>query len=338
MGPAVHSGALMPARLSLCSLPTPLHRLPNMSRLLGIDLWIKRDDLTGFAAGGNKGRKLEFLIADALERGADTVVSCGSQQSNFIRQLAAACSKFGLGCEVATMDLPFEPTAPKPSPVLSQSGGNAVLAQLSGARIHGFPDGTWDELFGHAERLATHLEMQGQRVYRMPLGGSSPLGAYSFVLAADELRSEGHFEWLVCASSSGSTHAGLAYALHGSETRVVGVCCDPEPEIVHDLAVLTAGLDELLGEQRSVAAEYLDLRLDYVGPGYGVPSEQGLAATRLMAREEGIYLDPVYTAKAFAGLIEMARQGALSGRVLFWHTGGFPSIFTLPEAMLLGEP
>lgn len=317
----------MPARLPLVLIPTPCHRLDRLSDRLGIDLWIKRDDLTGFAAGGNKGRKLEFLMAEALASGADVVVSCGSVQSNFVRQLGAACRVLGMDCAAAVMHLPYEPDCGKPSGIVLAGGGNEVLDRILGVEMRFVADGSWEDLFVSAEELAQEKEREGKRVYRIPIGGSSPLGAYSFYLAGLEAMEQGEFDVVVTPSSSGSTHAGLAYAFAGTPTRVVGISCDPEPENLEDLVRLTAGLDELTGLSRRMGREDFDLRFDYVGAGYGVPSEAGDAALEIMARTEGIFLDPVYSAKAFSGLLDLANRGELGARVLFWHTGGLPSLF-----------
>lgn len=191
-----------PPRIPLCFLPTPFHRLDRASEILGIDLWIKRDDLTGFALGGNKGRKLEYLMADVIASGADVVVSCGGIHSNFLRQLAAACAKCGIACATAVMELPYE-DAPSQGRRPSSAGGNQILGRLFGMDIRIFPDECWDVLFAHAEDLAREYEAKGSNVYRMPLGGSSPLGAYAFWKAGHEL--PGDTEAVIFASSSGST-------------------------------------------------------------------------------------------------------------------------------------
>lgn len=302
-----------------------------MSDTLGIDLWVKRDDLTGFALGGNKGRKLEYLIAAALDEGAQAVVSCGSTQSNFVRQLGGACARFGLRCGAAVMDKPFDGPAGKPPDIhLPNGGGNLLVDEILGVDVHRFPDGTWEELYAHAEAVAVGYERQGLRVYRIPIGGSSPLGAYGFLVAADELRAQAEpFDQIVVASSSGSTHSGLTYAYHGERTRVIGISADPEPGLVEEFSELCAGLDEMLGAAKNVRPEDFDLRLDFVGLGYAVPSVAGNEAIIQMARQEGIFLDPVYSGKAFAGLIALAQRGELPGRTLFWHTGGSPSLFAV---------
>jgi D-cysteine desulfhydrase family pyridoxal phosphate-dependent enzyme len=311
--------------------PTPLHPLPRLSAELGLDLWIKRDDLTGFAMGGNKGRKLEYLIADALAQGADTVVSSGALQSNFIRQLGAACAMHGLHCVAVAMALPYISLDQKPATHgLAKSGGNVLLYELVGVDLRVIPDGTWDELSVASSDIAAELAKEGRKVYEVPLGGSSALGAYAFYQAGLELQAQitEPFDWIVTASASGSTQTGLAYCFHGSATKVLGIACDPEPELVDDYDELYASLEELAGPKGR--QEWL-LDLDHVGPGYGVPSEAGDLAIIEIARKEGIFLDPIYTGKALAGLLSLAKDRKLGGRVLFWHTGGVPALFAVTE-------
>jgi len=316
----------IPEPVRLCQLPTPCHRLSNVSDDLGLDVWIKRDDLTGFAMGGNKGRKIEYLIAEALESGADTVVSCGAAQSNFIRQLGAACSVVGLRCVAAVMNLPYAAMHGRPAEAGQElvPAGNMILDEILGVELNAFPDDDWEVLYEHAEELARSAESNGAKVFRIPIGGSSPLGAYAFALATKELDA---FDFVVCPSSSGSTHSGLAWAFHGTGTRVIGVACDPEPEIMEDLLRLTDGLDDLTGERKGMTEGDITLRLEWAGLAYGIPSDEGTAAIEYLARREGIFLDPVYSGKAFAGLLDLAKQAELGGKVLFWHTGGVPALF-----------
>jgi D-cysteine desulfhydrase family pyridoxal phosphate-dependent enzyme len=322
-------------KVSLIQAPTPIHRLPRLSEELGLDLWIKRDDLTGFALGGNKGRKLEYLMAEALNQGAEVVVTCGSAQSNFIRQLAAACAVCGLGCVAAIMRMPYEFERPDPETGLTLSGGNLLLDHLLGADLRVYDDAEWETLYAHGENLALEYESQGKRVYRIPIGGSSPLGAYAFLQAGEEVkRQAGPFDWIVFASSSGSTQTGLSHAFHGTQTRIQGIACDPEPAMTSDLAELSGKLDALTGRPISLKPEDFHFDLRWVGPGYGVPSDEGMDALRLMARREGIFLDPIYSAKAFVGLIGLANEGSVAGRVLFWHTGGTPALFALPPEVV----
>jgi 1-aminocyclopropane-1-carboxylate deaminase/D-cysteine desulfhydrase-like pyridoxal-dependent ACC family enzyme len=297
-------------RVPLCQLPTPCHRLDRASETLGIDLWIKRDDLTGFAFGGNKGRKLEYLLGEAIAANAQAVVTCGAAQSNFIRQLGAGCSMLGLRCVAAIMNLPYAAIHGRPL-----EAGRPVLRTGN----------VWEVLYAHADALADQLESQGLNVYRIPIGGSSGVGAFAFVEAAKEVGNG--FDWVITPCSSGSTHAGLAYGFAGSKTKVIGLACDPEPEIMEDLVRLLDELDLVTGQSKKLAESDLEFRLEWAGSAYGVPSEESEAALTWLARTEGIFLDPVYTAKAFAGVLELARSKQISGKVLFWHTGGLPALF-----------
>jgi len=315
-----------PTKVPLCLLPTPVHPLPRLSAELGVDLWIKRDDLTGFALGGNKGRKLEYLIAAAIAEDAEVVVTCGAAQSNFVRQLGAACAVHGLRCVAAIMDLPYE-DAPAEGVRLG-GGGNVLLDEILGIELHYFPDGPWETLYDHAEKIAQGLEAEGRRVYRIPIGGSSPLGAFAFYEAAREIGDD--FDWIVTASSSGSTHTGLAYAFHGSRTKVLGIASDPEPEIADDFAELGEKLADLLGLPFRLTPDDYRLNFDFVGSGYGIPSPEGDAAIAKLAQAEGIFLDPIYSGKAFAALLHAVGDGQIEGRVLFWHTGGVPALFARP--------
>ncbi len=314
-----------PPKVSLIQAPTPLHRLDRVSEDLGIDLWIKRDDLTGFAMGGNKGRKLEYMMGDALAQGAQAVVSCGAMQSNFIRHLGAAAAVCGMECAAAVMETPYEYNPPMMDG-LHRDGGNVLLDQWLGVDLHIYPDGTWEELYGHAEEVGQQLERRGLRVYRIPIGGSAPMGALAFYEAAKEL--DQAFDWIVFASSSGSTQVGLAHAFRGTGTKVLGIASDPEPEIVQDFAELSLGLAELLGVE-AIPAEEFRVYYDMVGPGYGVPSKHGNDAIRYLARKEGVFLDPIYSGKAFAGLQELVAKGEIGGRICFWHTGGVPALFAM---------
>lgn len=316
-------------RIELICSPTPLHSLPRASEDLGIDLWIKRDDLTGFAGGGNKGRKLEYLLADVLQSGKRKVVTLGSTQSNFVRQCAAVCAMYGLEFHGVVMDWPYpdEPRMTKPQgwPDTSAETGNLLLDRWLGAHIHRLPDGTFEELDSAARELA-----QNEDAYFIPGGGSCGVGALGFVAAAYELmQQDPTFDTVISASGSGGTQTGLTYAFAkmGMGKRHIGVCTDDEPEMVHDFAAIATEIDDIFGDPLRLTADDFDLRLDYCGRGYGVPTQESTDAIRYLARREGIFLDPVYTGKALAGVIDMAKKGELSGRVVFWHTGGFPGLF-----------
>jgi len=297
-----------------------------------IDLWIKRDDLTGFAGGGNKGRKLEYLVPEILVSGAQAVVACGALQSNFIRQLGAACSMHQLSLHAAVMDLPYSNASGPPKGTgLGADGGNVMLDRLFGVVLHEYPNGEWEQLYERAEELAQKLEGEGTRVYRMPIGGSSGLGAYAFYKATEELNTQpAPFDFIVTASSSGSTQTGLTAAFKGTNTRVIGISADPEPEVMEDLTRVATDLHARFPHIPLLQEMDFDLRLDYAGQAYGVPTNAGLLAIKRLATTEGILLDPVYSAKAFAGLLDLVKRKEIAGRVLFWHTGGTPTLFALP--------
>lgn len=296
---------------------------------MGVDLWVKRDDLTGFAGGGNKARKLEYILPIALDSGCDTIVTCGALQSNFIRQLGAACSVLGLRCAASVMDLPYDKAAGRPKRgILASDGGNVLLDRMLGVELDTSDDDDWLVLYGRMESLAQRLEGEGRKVYRIAIGGSSPYGAYGFYRAGLEVQAqqEEPFDWIVFASSSGSTQIGLTYAFRELSTNVLGICSDPEPEILEEFAQLGGGLAEILGIEPLCVADF-HMKFDYVGDGYSAPYEAATRAIQIAARREGLFLDPVYSGKAFAGLLDMINKGEISGRILFWHTGGFPSIF-----------
>nr|HMS57138.1 pyridoxal-phosphate dependent enzyme [Fimbriimonadaceae bacterium] len=243
----------------------------------------------------------------------------------------------------AVMKEPYDETFGRPEgPSLASENGNVLLDRLFGVEIHLFGDAPWETLWEHAEEVAQSYEAQGLTVFRVPVGGSSPLGAYSFFEASREV--EG-FDMVIACSSSGSTQTGLAYGFQGTATRLIGIAVDPEEDLFEDMARLSRGLNEIVknplstisvrgegaggegsnrGEMKSTD---FDLRFNWVGPGYGIATPEGLEAIRLMARTEGILLDPVYTGKAFAALLDLVGRGEVTGRVLFWHTGGVPSLF-----------
>ncbi len=302
--------------------PTPLHRLERLSgKLAGPEIWIKRDDLTGFGGGGNKGRKLEFLMGAAIKADADRIITCGAQQSNHARQTAAAAAVLGLPCLLMLTGGPETKT------------GNQVLDRWFGAEIEFLGDISWGQLRQATERRMEEYRAQGNHPYLIPVGGSTPLGALGFVTAAAELVEQGpHFDAIYFASSSGSTQAGLAAGLAylNQDTRVQGIMVDSSRnEPAADFAKLANGVSELLGIDRRFAAAEINCEPNHVGEGYAIPSSEGVAAIRLLAQSEGLLLDPVYTSKAFAGMVSDIKSGNWRGghRVLFWHTGGIPGLF-----------
>ena len=320
-------------RVNVAHLPTPLEPLPRLSAYLkGPKLWVKRDDQTGLATGGNKARKLEFLVADALAKGADTLITCGAAQSNHARQTAAAAAKFGLAGVLV-----LEGHSP------STTRGNLLLDHLLGAELVWSGDAPPPE---RMEAVAQDLRNRGRRPYLIPYGGSNPIGASAYAAAMEEFlaqcaQRDESFSHIVLASSSGGTQAGLCLAARalGFEGRILGISVAPSADdlrpTVAELATDTAALLnlELTFEPRDV-----DVDDGYVGGGYGIISDVEREAIRLVAREEGLLLDPVYTGRAFGGLIDMIEQAhfAAEDTVLFWHTGGTGGLFARADDLLEG--
>lgn len=301
-----------PTVLKLAQIPTPLDEAPRLSAELGIRVLIKRDDMTGLALGGNKARKLAYLMPDLIERGYDTVVTSGAAQSNFARMTAAAAARLGMTCHlVLAGDAPPRFT------------GNLVLDRLFGATLHFAGIHDWGQIEAEVERLAAEL---GPRAYAMPIGGATPLGALSYVHAADELLSqmEAPPDWIVLADGSGSTHAGLLAGLPPS-VRVLGVDVSRPPMSLPDIVSRMAEKTAALAGRPAPTNEALIV--DHCGPAYASITPEAQEAVRLAARTEGLVLDPVYTGKAMAGLIAAVRDGRISGTVVFWHTGGSVALF-----------
>lgn len=314
-------------RISIAHLPTPLEMLPRLTAHLGgPQLWVKRDDQTGLATGGNKARKLEFLVAEALAQGADTLVTCGAAQSNHARQTAAAAARFGLAC---TLVLRGEPPP--------QAQGNLLLDQLLGAEI------AWagaDDLMARLEETADALRSRGRRPYVVPYGGSNPVGVCGYVAAMEELLAQAaqigtRFDHIVLASSSGGTQAGLMVAARalGYRGRIMGISVDlPAEPLRRRMAELAAATADHLGLLLSFTPEDFAVEDGYLGGGYGAIGDLEREAIRLLARTEGLLLDPIYTGRAFGGLIDLIRRGMFSPQecVLFWHTGGVAGLFARP--------
>ena len=312
-------------RLELLGAPTPLEHLPRLSDYLGRDIFIKRDDFTPVAMGGNKLRKLEFLAADALREGADVLLTAGAIQSNHVRQTAAVAARLGLKC-VALLENPIGTHAEN-----YLSNGNRLILDLMDAEVI-----MVDALHNPIEQLAeeaTHLEAQGFRPYVVPVGGSNALGALGYVECAQEIahQSEGvvDFAAVVVASGSAGTHAGLAVGLEHllPETELVGVTVSRQ---VDAQLPLVERLRQALAEKLEVEAKApITLWDDYFAPRYGEPNDEGMAAVKLLAQLEGILLDPVYTGKAMAGLLDGISQNRFrrEGPLLFIHTGGAPALF-----------
>ena len=305
-------------RIRLGLLPTPIHKLDNISRLLGKNIYIKRDDLTGLGLGGNKIRKLEFLLADAKAQGAEIVFTTGGAQSNHAMLTAAAAGKLGM----------------KAILVLKKRGvtdcvGNQLLEHLMGTDVRFVDTDDYADIYDEMDRIGKEL---GKPYYKIPCGGSNALGALGYVECAREISGQGtRFDHIFCAEGSGGTMAGLALGaklfLPGTTVHGMMVDTDPFDQITPALMREAAALLEVSPE---ITPEDYPLR-DMCGPGYAIASEAGNAAVSLMAEQEGIFLDPVYTGKAFAGLLEMVHEGAFSDRdnILFLHSGGAGGLFAI---------
>ena len=320
-------------RFRLAQLPTPIERLDRLSgELGGPDLLIKRDDLTGLALGGNKARKLEFLVGQALEQGADTLVTAGAAQSNHCRQTAAAAAKAGLKCELILNSQ---------KPILQN--GNLLLDELLGAKCH------WIERPQFPVKLSElpeQLRAQGRKPYVIGIGGSNGVGATGYVLAMIELEGQlrtiqHRLDHIVFASSSGGTQAGMVLGaqLAGFGGQVHGVSVDKDnlEREAYDEEVATIANDcaQYIGSDIRLTKQHIKVVYGYTGEGYGVVSNLEREAIRLMARNEGVILDPVYTGRAFGGLIDLIRKGAFKRgeSVLFWHTGGAPALFAYAKEL-----
>ena len=321
-------------RVRLGHLPTPLEPMDNLSKLLGGPrLWIKRDDCTGLSTGGNKTRKLEFLMADALEQGADVVITQGATQSNHARQTVAAACKLGLECHIL-----LEDRTGSESDAYNYNG-NVFLDQLHGATVEKRPGGT--DMAAEMVSLAESLKSEGKRPYIIPGGGSNEIGALGYVNAALEILSQANdmglkIDHLVHATGSAGTQAGLVTGLAACHTGIpvlgIGVRAPREAQEANVFA-LAQKTEAKLGLTGVVTRDQVVANCDYVGEGYGLPTDSMLEAVTLLARHEGILLDPVYSGKGMAGLIDLIRQGHFSQaqNIVFLHTGGSVALFGYPD-------
>lgn len=318
-------------RLKLLGAPTPLEKLERLSAWVGRDIYVKRDDITALAMGGNKVRKLEYLGADALAQGADTLITAGAIQSNHVRQTAALAAKLGLGC-VALLE---NPIGTENSNYLNN--GNRLLVELFDATVELVEN--LDNADEQLQALAVRLRNDGKKPYLVPIGGSNALGALGYVRAGFELAQQINdtgleFAAVVLASGSAGTHSGLALALAEAlpQLPVIGVTVSrPEETQAPKVQGLAERAVALLGEPLP-AAFNVQLWDDYFGPRYGEPNAGTLAAIKLVASHEGLLLDPVYTGKAMAGLLDgIGRQRFEDGPIIFLHTGGAPALFAYPD-------
>ena len=308
-------------RVHFAHLPTPIEELPRLSaKLNGPQILVKRDDQTGLAFGGNKTRKLEFLVAEAQAEGAETLVSAGAVQSNHCRQTAAAAAKFGFQCVLVL-------AGPKPQ----SASANLMLDELFGAQIVYVADrADRDRVL---KQTFDGIQARGGKPYLVPYGGSSATGALGYAFAIEELIGQGvQPNWIVFGTSSGGTHAGmvLGQRVFGYAGKLLGISIDESEQWLQEhVSALASDASERLGTRIQFNAGDVLANAEYCSPGYGVLTEAELGAMRLFASSEGLLLDPVYTGRAAAGLIDLIRRGLLKKgeTVLFWHTGGQPALF-----------
>lgn len=318
---------------------TPIEFLPRLTRVLGgPDIYMKRDDLLGLAGGGNKTRKLEFLMADALEKGADTVITCGAVQSNHCRLTLAAAVKEGLKCQLVLEER-------VPGSYRPDASGNNFLYQLLGVEgIHVVKGGS--DMMAEMQKAADALAAQGRTPYIIPGGGSNAIGALGYVACAEEILSQTFatgisFDQIVCTSGSAGTHSGLLAGLLGNNAGIplTGIGVNRKKEAQSQAVLkLTNEVLEKLGAKCTAAPEDVTVFDDYVGPGYSLPTAGMVEAVRLLAQQEGILMDPVYTGKAMAGMIDLIRKGYFKKgeKVLFVHTGGSPALYAYQDVILHG--
>ena len=316
--------------------PTPIEPLPRLSAELGgPEIFIKRDDLLGLAAGGNKTRKLEFLVADALSKGADTLITVGAVQSNHCRLTLAAAVKEGLKCRLVLEER-------VPNSYRPDASGNNFLFKLLGAETVTVVKGGSD-LAAAMNAQADEVRAAGRTPYIIPGGGSNAVGSLGYVSCAEEIL-QGSFELgvafdrVVCSSGSGGTHVGLVTGMVGNNAHIpvsgisVRAEAGPQEEKLHTLA---GDVAELLGIRGGVPREAFKVYDGYVGPGYSLPTDEMVQAVKMFARLEGILLDPVYTGKTAAGLIGLVRSGEFTAdeKILFVHTGGSPALYAYTDTL-----
>lgn len=311
-------------RLGIGHWPTPLQRLDRFGAELGAEIWAKRDDVQGVTLAGNKVRKFDVVVADALARGCDTLVTTGAAQSNSARTGAAVAAAVGMRCIlVLSGDEP------------EQSSANLLLDRLLGAEVRFVGDRSWRWLDEEVERVVAEVDAAGGRAAAAPVGCSSPLGSLGFALAFLEL--DAQLEELgiepsaiVHTSTSGGTHAGLLVgrALSGRSIRIIGIDASGQHhEPGRALSRQAADAAGLIGLDPPVAAEQVEIVTDQLGSGYALPTPAAGAAITALARTEAVLTDPVYSGKGLAGLVSLVRSGSFGGPIVFWHTGGYHSLF-----------
>ena len=315
---------------------TPIEKLDRLSETLGgPTIYMKRDDLLGLAGGGNKTRKLEYLVADALAQGADTLITCGAVQSNHCRLTLAAAVKEGLKCRLVLEER-------VPGSYNPEAGGNNFLFRLLGVeKVKVIPGGS--DMMKAMQQEGDEVAAEGRQAYIIPGGGSNPIGATGYVACAQEILGQLfdqrlEIDRVVCASGSTGTHAGLVTGFYGTNSNlpVIGINVSrqkaEQEELVYDLVRQTA---THVGVGSEIPRDAILCFGDYVGPGYSRPTDKMAEAVRMLARLEGILMDPVYTGKAMAGLIDLVRRGYFDKQenILFIHTGGSPALYVYMDSI-----
>lgn len=324
-------------RARSAQVPTPIEALSNLGESIGADLYVKRDDCTGFSFGGNKVRQLEFYFGEALEQGADTILITGAVQSNFVRTAATMACRYRMKCHIQLEDR-----------VDSESrhyhnNGNVLLDRLLGATLHYFArEGDEVAADRSLNAIASDLKAQGQKPYIIHLGSDAPpIGALGYVCAAleyaEQIRDGNAFDHIYVPSGSAQTHVGLLFGLRalGLQTPVTGICVRRSAsEQQTRVRKRVADLAELLNMENPVEPADIVLEDSMLAPGYGQAGPEALEAVQLSAREEGLFLDPVYSGKTMAALIAHVRSGELANKkLLFWHTGGLAALFAYGDVL-----
>jgi D-cysteine desulfhydrase len=316
---------------------TPIEKLSRLSKeLAGPTIYMKRDDLLGLAGGGNKTRKLEFLVAEALAQGADTLITCGAVQSNHCRLTLAAAVREGLKCRLVLEER-------VPGSYSPEAGGNNFLFRLMGVeKIKVVPGGS--DMTAAMQAAADEVAGENRKAYVIPGGGSNPVGATGYVACAEEILAQTfelgiNIDRIICASGSAGTHAGLVTGFYGNNSNipVIGINVSrpkvEQEELVYHLVQRTA---EHVGVNSGISRKAVVCFDEYVGPGYSLPTPEMAEAVRMLARLEGVLIDPVYTGKAMAGLIDLVRKGTFNQKenILFIHTGGSPALYVYMSDIL----
>lgn len=325
---------------------TPIEYLGNLTKELKKEfgeenvpnIYMKRDDLLGLTAGGNKTRKLEFLMADALEKGADTILTCGAVQSNHCRLTLAAAVKEGLKCQLVLEERVKDSYNPAAS-------GNNFLFKLLGVEDVRVVEGGSD-MMAELKKLAAELEAKGRKPYIVPGGGSNPIGALGYVSCAEEIFEQAfeegiHFDHIVTTSGSAGTHSGLLSGVIGDNQNIpiTGISVNrPVDKQTDAVFSLTEKVLEKLGSKNQVKREDVVVYDNYVGPGYSLPTQAMVDAVQLLARTEAILMDPVYTGKAMSGMLDLMKNGYFKGceNIIFIHTGGSPALYAYEDTILNG--